>query len=293
MKASLAAFWAETLKARRSKASLLTVIVFVLFPLVSGLFMVILKDPQAAQSMGLISVKAQLVAGTADWPTFFDMLLQAMAMGGSILFAFIMAWVFGREFSDRTAKELLALPTPRASHRRRQVRIDSPLDLGTHPHGLPGRAWCGSGCRYSRLVTRFGMVIVLVPPDHRRADICAHALCRVVCQRGTRLSASAWLGLFLIHPRPDRQRVGLGGLVSMVCAGAAEWHVRAASRRADWRAQLHPGDPGFYHRDCCDIRLVAESRSSALAIIGIREAAMIFDRMAGALKQTVVAFLFA
>jgi ABC-2 type transport system permease protein len=115
MKASLAAFWAETLKARRSKAPLLTIIVFVLFPLVSGLFMVILKDPQAAQSMGLISVKAQIVAGTADWPAFFDIILQAIAMGGSILFAFIMAWAFGREFSDRTAKDLLALPTSRAT----------------------------------------------------------------------------------------------------------------------------------------------------------------------------------
>jgi ABC-2 type transport system permease protein len=39
--------------------------------------------------------------------------MQSTAMGGFILFAFIMAWVFGREFSDHTAKELLALPTPR------------------------------------------------------------------------------------------------------------------------------------------------------------------------------------
>jgi ABC-2 type transport system permease protein len=109
----LPALWAETLKARRSRVSLLTVIGFALFPLVSGLFMIILKDPTAAQAMGLISMKAQLVAGTADWPTFFDMLLQSTAMAGFILFAFIVAWVFGREYSDRTAKELLALPTPR------------------------------------------------------------------------------------------------------------------------------------------------------------------------------------
>lgn len=111
----LAALWAETLKARRSRVSLLSVIGFGLFPFVSGLFMVILKDPAAAQAMGLISMKAQLVAGTADWPTFFDMLLQSTAMGGFILFAFIIAWIFGREFSDHTAKELLALPTPRGS----------------------------------------------------------------------------------------------------------------------------------------------------------------------------------
>ena len=82
MNAWLPAFWAETLKARRSKVSVLTVIAFALFPLASGLFMIILKDPTAAQSMGLISMKAQLVAGTADWPTFFDMLLQSTAMAG-------------------------------------------------------------------------------------------------------------------------------------------------------------------------------------------------------------------
>jgi len=63
--------------------------------------------------MGLISVKAQLAGGVADWPTYFEILLQGTAIGGAMLFAFITAWVFGREFSDHTAKELLALPTPR------------------------------------------------------------------------------------------------------------------------------------------------------------------------------------
>jgi ABC-2 type transport system permease protein len=78
-----------------------------------GLFMIILKDPEAARSMGLISAKAQLTAGTADWPTFFSILSQAVAVGGAILFSIVTAWAFGREFSDRTAKELLALPTSR------------------------------------------------------------------------------------------------------------------------------------------------------------------------------------
>ena len=107
------ALWAETLKMRRSKVPLFTAIGFSMAPLMGGLFMVILKDPEAARSMGLITAKAQLVAGVADWPTFFTILAQAVAVGGAILFAIITAWVFGREFSDRTAKELLALPTSR------------------------------------------------------------------------------------------------------------------------------------------------------------------------------------
>lgn len=108
-----AALWAEILKVLRSRVPLFTVLGFSVAPLVDGLFMVILKDPDAARSMGLISAKAQLMAGVADWPTFFSVLAQAVAVGGMILFAIIAAWVFGREFTDRTAKELLALPTPR------------------------------------------------------------------------------------------------------------------------------------------------------------------------------------
>jgi len=81
--------------------------------LVGGLMMIILKDPEGAKSMGLISTKAQLVAGVADWPAFFNILAQAVAVGGAILFAIITAWVFGREFYDRTAKELMALPNNR------------------------------------------------------------------------------------------------------------------------------------------------------------------------------------
>ena len=113
MNGFLPSLWAETLKMRRSKVPLFTALGFSIAPLVGGLFMIILKDPEAARSMGLISAKAQLTAGVADWPTFFSILAQAVAVGGGILFAVLASWIFGREFSDRTAKELLALPTTR------------------------------------------------------------------------------------------------------------------------------------------------------------------------------------
>lgn len=115
MNAFLSAFWAEALKARRSKVSLIMAAVFLIFPLVDGLFMYILKDPERARTMGLIGAKAQLTAGVADWPTFFQVLLMGTAIGGTILFAFIYTWIFGREFSDHTVKEILALPTPRTA----------------------------------------------------------------------------------------------------------------------------------------------------------------------------------
>ena len=108
-----AALWAEALKARRSKVPLLTTIGFMLAPLAGGLFMIIMKDPERARNMGLLSTKAQLVMSTAEWSTFLGMLKQAVAIGGGILFAIVASWVFGREFTDHTAKDLLSLPTSR------------------------------------------------------------------------------------------------------------------------------------------------------------------------------------
>jgi ABC-2 type transport system permease protein len=104
----------EIWKAFRSRVPWITAAAFSLFPVVGGVFMVIMKDPEKAQAMGLIGEKARLLSGgTADWGTYFDFLGVGSAAAGAILFAFVTAWIFGREFSDRTAKELLALPTRR------------------------------------------------------------------------------------------------------------------------------------------------------------------------------------
>lgn len=108
-----AAIATELLKARRSRVPWGVAAGFTLAPLIMGLFMVILEDPERARTLGLLGAKAQLTAGTADWPTFLDLLGQMVAIGGAILFAFLTAWVFGREFVDRTVRGLLASPTPR------------------------------------------------------------------------------------------------------------------------------------------------------------------------------------
>jgi ABC-2 type transport system permease protein len=109
------AVWVEFLKARRSKMTLFTVLGFAMVPLAGGFFMIVLKDPDMARRMGLISAKAQLTMGGADWPSYLHFLSLAVGAGGIILFGLIAAWVFGREYSDRTVKDLLALPTSRST----------------------------------------------------------------------------------------------------------------------------------------------------------------------------------
>ena len=99
---------------------LLTLVAFSLAPLAGGFFMFVLKDPQLAQRMGVISMKAQIVAGTGprlrgDWLTYMSILAQAIAIGGILLFSLITSWVFGREYADHTISDLLALPTPRST----------------------------------------------------------------------------------------------------------------------------------------------------------------------------------
>ncbi len=115
MSGFLAAVRTESLKARRSRVPWGVAVGFTFAPLVMGLFMVILKDPERARTLGLLGAKAQLTAGTADWPTYLNLLGQAVAIGGAVLFAFLTAWVFGREFADKTVRGLLANPTSRST----------------------------------------------------------------------------------------------------------------------------------------------------------------------------------
>lgn len=110
-----AALWAETLKARRARMPAVTLAGFALAPLMGALFMKILLDPAWAARFGALTTKAQFSAAHSDWPTYFGLLTQALAVGGFIIFSLVVIWLFGREYSDQTAKDLLALPTPRAT----------------------------------------------------------------------------------------------------------------------------------------------------------------------------------
>jgi ABC-2 type transport system permease protein len=124
-----AAVSVEFLKARRSRVPWGIGAGFSLFPIVGGFFMLILKDPERARQLGLLGAKAQLTAGTADWPTFVGLISQACAIGGAMLFAFLFAWLFGREFADRTVRDLVASPTSRSAIVIAKVAVGSAWSL--------------------------------------------------------------------------------------------------------------------------------------------------------------------
>lgn len=115
MKNTIAVILTESLKIRRSKIFMITVLLFIFVPLVMGFMIFIAKNPELAHKFGLLGTKATVLNLQADWPTYFGLLNMAVVGIGLIMFGFITSWVFGREYSDHTVKDLLALPTPRSS----------------------------------------------------------------------------------------------------------------------------------------------------------------------------------
>ncbi len=75
--------------------------------------MFVLIDPEIAKSSGLLGAKAQ-IAGEANWPSYLGLHAQMIAIGGILVFGFVTSWIFGREYTDKTAKDLLALPYSRS-----------------------------------------------------------------------------------------------------------------------------------------------------------------------------------
>jgi ABC-2 type transport system permease protein len=110
-----AALWAEILKIKRSKILWLTILAFSIAPLMGMLFILILRNPELASNSKALEAKAQMVSFSADWPSFLNLLSQAIGVGGVLVFGFVASWVFGREYSDHTAKDLLALPVSRSA----------------------------------------------------------------------------------------------------------------------------------------------------------------------------------
>ena len=103
----------EFLKLRRCKVTWLSLAALSLGPLAIALFMWIVREPGRARQLGLLGTKADLSGISATWSSYFSMLTLIVGMGGLLLLAFIVAFVFAREYVEGTAKNLLALPVGR------------------------------------------------------------------------------------------------------------------------------------------------------------------------------------
>jgi len=114
MKGLSAAIWVESLKVHRSAILWITLAVFAFIAIMTGLFVYLARHPELIGNSAILSVKTSVLS-VADWPAYFILLQQMVAALGMIGFGFVFSWVYGREYSDRTIKDLLALPVPRST----------------------------------------------------------------------------------------------------------------------------------------------------------------------------------
>ncbi len=102
----------EFYKAWRSGMFKITVAIAGFVPLMMGVLMYIKMHPDAVKSSLMFS-KAQAIPGPADWYGFFGLFAQIISGVGLLVIGFAASWMWGREYSDRTVKDFLALPFPR------------------------------------------------------------------------------------------------------------------------------------------------------------------------------------
>lgn len=109
-----AAFRTEGLKAWKSSMLPATIIFFVFIDLIMGVLSYLANHPEIPGISALMGAKASAI-GASDWPSYFGLLIQIVLILGVIGFGLTASWVFGREFVDRTLKDLLALPVSRSA----------------------------------------------------------------------------------------------------------------------------------------------------------------------------------
>jgi ABC-2 type transport system permease protein len=108
--------WIEFRKAIRSKMPLWTTLGSLFMPLGIAFLIFIARNPEISQKLGLVGSKANLVAYSAiDWKSYLVLLAEIISAGGFFFFILSLSWVFGREFTDGTLKDMLAVPIQRAS----------------------------------------------------------------------------------------------------------------------------------------------------------------------------------
>jgi ABC-2 type transport system permease protein len=108
--------WIEARKAIRSKMPLWTTLGSLFMPLGIAFLLFVARNPEITKRLGLVSAKANLMAYSAtDWKSYLVLFAEIISAGGFFFFIISVSWVFGREFTDGTLKDMLAVPVRRSS----------------------------------------------------------------------------------------------------------------------------------------------------------------------------------
>ena len=78
-----------------------------------GILFFIVKNPELSKASVILRAKANIIE-SADWKTFYDIMNLMIAIIGFLGFSVITTWTFGREYSDKTIKDIVSLPVSRS-----------------------------------------------------------------------------------------------------------------------------------------------------------------------------------
>ena len=114
MKRIQAVLWTETLKIKRAKIFPISIYFFIFIGVMMGMLMFLSMHPEIASRSSTIKMKTSFLGGS-NWKAFYGLMIQIILTVGVIGSGVITSWGFGREFSDKVVKDLLALPVPRST----------------------------------------------------------------------------------------------------------------------------------------------------------------------------------
>jgi ABC-type transport system involved in multi-copper enzyme maturation permease subunit len=106
---------AELLKCKSASTVRSSFVAFAIAPVMGAIFVFLARNPDSISKTSAIHTKMQMLGFSADWMSYSSLLMQSVGVGGILLFGFTASWIFGREYSEGTAKDLLALPTSRTT----------------------------------------------------------------------------------------------------------------------------------------------------------------------------------
>jgi ABC-2 type transport system permease protein len=108
---------ATVVELKKFKRSIIVWIVFIgyaLIPVMGGIMMYLIKNPNFIPDSSILKIKTSILSIPVDWISYLSIYLtQGAGLVGIIAFGFVASFVFGREYSDNTYRDLLSLPLSR------------------------------------------------------------------------------------------------------------------------------------------------------------------------------------
>jgi ABC-2 type transport system permease protein len=105
----------ELKKLKRSKIVWIVFIGYAYVPIMGGIMMYLIQHPNLIPKTSVLSVKTSMLSIPVDWISYLNAFItQGAGLVGIVAFGFVASFIFGREYTDRTYKDLLSLPISRS-----------------------------------------------------------------------------------------------------------------------------------------------------------------------------------